>query len=148
MGYSKYLCKCKRTTLGFCQIRYLGILKNTFRYHTKWNYAWFYCLYCFKWLNLRKTWHNFKKKWENLACFLRYLEKLHCSKIFKPSGHIHMSSSVLPTLKELCILYLQSSMSPFLHWHFLSWRCLSRFSSSSIMSEWFLFPLVVLLKKS
>ena len=25
-----------------------------------------------------ETCDNFKKKWENLACFLRYLEKLHC----------------------------------------------------------------------
>ena len=44
LGFSKYLPKCNWETFGFYQIGYLGILNNTFEYHTKWKYAWFYCL--------------------------------------------------------------------------------------------------------
>ena len=35
LGYSKYLRKCNWEIFGFYQIKYLGILKNTFEYHTK-----------------------------------------------------------------------------------------------------------------
>ena len=45
LWYSKYLHKCKWETLGFCQVRYLGILKDSFECCKKWNYAWFHCFW-------------------------------------------------------------------------------------------------------
>ena len=41
------------------------------------NNAWFYCFIGLQMTKLKKTCYNFKKKGAFLACFLRYLEKLH-----------------------------------------------------------------------
>ena len=74
----------------------------------------------------KKLWHDFKKKSACLACFLRYLEKLHCTKsgFVKYLHHFLPSFWSVPTFRHQWHVrrghpYLEKDEMSIKHWKFI-----------------------------